>query len=472
MIRARVIAALVPLVTALVPAQAAAADAPGSVVRIAPLAADRLPAAAASGYFVEYTSTGAVGAPVAVTGTVYLPEGSAPAGGWPVMSWAHGTTGLGDACAPSARPLGGMDAYLSAWLDAGYAVTATDYTGLGTPGGHPYLDGKAQAYGVVDIVRAARSVTPELSPHWLAVGLSQGGHAAVHTAHLATRYAPELDYRGAVGVGVPSNLSGFVSLIGPAFPPSLISGGTKVLVAYILAGLRVADPAFDLDSYLTPLGREVVADAGELCGAAMGERMASVSLADMLTKDLGAPFAQAWGAVFDVPVTGYDRPLLIAQGTEDQTVPQSLTEQLVRDLRDNAQPVTYKTYPAGHGASLTAALADSLAFAETLFEDVEPPADTTAPTATLDRVPLFLVGGAPVTGTAADDRAVTAVTLTFTDLVTGRQSTRQATCADACATWTTPTTGLRGLHAVTATASDAAGNTSGPTPRALALIFS
>ena len=38
---------------------------------------------------------------VAVSGTVAVPKGKAPKGGWPVVSWAHGTIGIADACAPS-----------------------------------------------------------------------------------------------------------------------------------------------------------------------------------------------------------------------------------------------------------------------------------------------------------------------------------------------------------------------------------
>ena len=71
------------------------------------------------------------------TGTLFLPKGRAPRGGWPVISWAHGTSGLGDRCAPSVvgpalpqrdRP------YLANWMRQGYAIVASDYAGLGTPG--------------------------------------------------------------------------------------------------------------------------------------------------------------------------------------------------------------------------------------------------------------------------------------------------------------------------------------------------
>ena len=48
------------------------------------------------------TSSQAVdGKTVAVSGTVAVPKGKAPKGGWPVITWAHGTVGIADACAPS-----------------------------------------------------------------------------------------------------------------------------------------------------------------------------------------------------------------------------------------------------------------------------------------------------------------------------------------------------------------------------------
>src|SRR5688500_15112493 len=48
-----------------------------------------------------YRSTGVNGRPNAVSGSLTLPKGKAPKTGWPVISYAHGTTGSADACAPS-----------------------------------------------------------------------------------------------------------------------------------------------------------------------------------------------------------------------------------------------------------------------------------------------------------------------------------------------------------------------------------
>ncbi|GAA2788132.1 hypothetical protein GCM10010470_23360 [Saccharopolyspora taberi] len=216
------------------------------------------------------------------------------------------------------------------------------------------------------MVRAARAVVPALSKRWFVAGQSQGGHAALFTANLATEYAPELDFRGAVAHGAPANLAGLVSVIGPSFPP-VLGAEMKTYVAYILAGLQASRPDFDLQSYLTPLGRSVVADAAELCYDDMATRMNNIELGEMFTKQLGEPFRQAWDAIYSIPTTGYHRPLFIAQGENDTTSLPALTDKLVEDLAANGQPHTYRTYPTGHLGTPEAALSDTTAFARQLF---------------------------------------------------------------------------------------------------------
>jgi hypothetical protein len=48
-----------------------------------------------------YRSTRVDGKPNAVSGSLALPKGKPPKGGWPVITYAHGTTGSADACAPT-----------------------------------------------------------------------------------------------------------------------------------------------------------------------------------------------------------------------------------------------------------------------------------------------------------------------------------------------------------------------------------
>ena len=94
-----------------------------------------------------YVSTTVDNTPVTVSGVVIVPGAGAPAAppeGRAVLSWAHGTTGLGDACAPSLQYPTGKAAELAlaqVAVGRGMVYAATDYQGLGTPGPHPYAEG-------------------------------------------------------------------------------------------------------------------------------------------------------------------------------------------------------------------------------------------------------------------------------------------------------------------------------------------
>ncbi|HEY1178418.1 MAG TPA: lipase family protein, partial [Phytomonospora sp.] len=174
---------------------------PGTLLRDRPLPRELWPDAAGAAHRVAYQGLGYDGGGRLVTGSVFVPAGRAPEGGWPVIGFAHGTTGLSDAAAPSRAGLPRLErAHVSAWLAGGYAVAATDYEGLATPGPHPYFNGEAVADDVIDAVRAAHQLGHRLSRDWLAVGFSQGGHAALFCAHIATGYAPELDFKGTVAL--------------------------------------------------------------------------------------------------------------------------------------------------------------------------------------------------------------------------------------------------------------------------------
>ena len=72
-----------------------------------------------------------------------------------------------------------IDPTLNAWVARGYAVVQTDYEGLGTPGGHPYLNGVSESNTVVDIVRAGRELNGHIGRNWIAMGHSQGAQAAL-----------------------------------------------------------------------------------------------------------------------------------------------------------------------------------------------------------------------------------------------------------------------------------------------------
>ncbi|MFI9632753.1 lipase family protein [Nocardia sp. NPDC051929] len=302
-------------------------------------------------------------------GAVFVPAGTPPSGGWPVLSWEHGTVGLADECAPSTAGRSKRDLdYLATWLRQGYAVVATDYIGLGTPGPHAYLDGRAEAHAGIDMVRAARAVEDSLSSKWVAIGQSQGGGAAVFTASLATAYAPELDYRGAVATGPASNVVEAASFLGPDAPP-IDNSHLTAYIAYVMNGLRAARPGFDLDSYLSPVGKQLATAAESLCFQPLAERAQGISVNRLFSRPLAdGDFVATARSVMDVPLTGYDRPLFIGQGTNDTDVPAPLTAKLVTDLESHGVRPEVHVYPGkDHSATMAASLSDSIPFVARLF---------------------------------------------------------------------------------------------------------
>ena len=158
---------------------------------------------------VVYGSTGLDGQPVAVSGMILSPADAPTGSGYPVVAWAHGTTGIADFCAPSRSGMQSLTG-LEVLVASGYVVTATDYEGLGTDGTHPYIIGASEGRSVLDSIRAVQSLAEaHAAGEAVVVGLSQGGHAALWAGQLAPTYAPELDLRGALAGSPPADLSAF-----------------------------------------------------------------------------------------------------------------------------------------------------------------------------------------------------------------------------------------------------------------------
>ena len=179
---------------------------PGTVLAEVPLDVNVGLSSASEQYRIAYTTVDQHGKPAVSTGAVYLPEGEKPEGGWPVLAWAHGTVGQSDECAPSINPLWPVEEeYLNTFLDEGYAIVATDYVGLDSPGFHSYLNGKVAAENVVDSVAAAHQMDattdtePVLADEWAVIGQSQGGGVALHVAHRATELSEDLESTTAAG---------------------------------------------------------------------------------------------------------------------------------------------------------------------------------------------------------------------------------------------------------------------------------
>jgi len=174
----------------------------GSLLRYQPI--DDLDVNGATAWRIMYVSESLEGEPIVVTGTALVPPGEAPTGGRPVLTIAHGTSGIADECAPSKHPAATELSLMGPFVDAGYLVVLSDYEGLGTPGRHPYLVGESEGWGVIDGALAARELPDADTGDQLSIfGYSQGGHGALFAGQLAADWAPDYELVGTVA-GAPA----------------------------------------------------------------------------------------------------------------------------------------------------------------------------------------------------------------------------------------------------------------------------
>jgi pimeloyl-ACP methyl ester carboxylesterase len=329
---------------------------------------------AGSNQLVLYRSTGLDGRPTAVSGTVSLPKGKAPKAGWPVITWAHGTTGIADQCAPSRDTAGNPDhvltsyvyPQLNAWLKAGYAVVRTDYEGLGTPGVHPYLNGRSEGRAVLDMVRAARKLTPALGKRYVIAGHSQGGQAALFAARLAPSYAGGLQLRGTLAYAPVSHLSEQIPLARGITDPN---PGISSFAALIARGVDVARPQLNVASLLSDRARALYPQADERCLLELRgqDSFGAIPPAEIFRSDADFnPFTAALDQEDDAENLTIHTTVRIEQGSADTTVLPAFTDQLAQAYQQRKTPLVYKKYPGvDHGSIVGKAETDALKWLRT-----------------------------------------------------------------------------------------------------------
>ncbi|WP_406507317.1 lipase family protein [Streptomyces sp. NBC_00212] len=327
---------------------------PGDIVTQSPTEFHPLPGqwTNTKAWHVTYRSTTAKGGPNVVSGTVIVPN-DGRTGPRPVVTYAVGTVGLGDSCAPSANfPYGtAVEATLiNQVVQKGWAVAVTDYEGLGTPGDHTYTVGRAEGTAMLDAARAAERLgipgVDANSPVGI-MGYSQGGQASSWAAELHDSYAPELKVKGTATGGAPADLM----KVAASNDGGLGSG----LIFMAAAGQDAAFPELKLDSYLNPAGKALVDYFKNNCVAIDTTVGSFKHVTDLTVKNpLQQPDWQARLAESKLGTHRPDAPVYLYHGTVDELIPYAVGRQLRSDWCAKGANVEWHALPLlGHIGGVT-----------------------------------------------------------------------------------------------------------------------
>lgn len=312
---------------------------PGALLKSEPLKDAALPSGM-QGWRLLYTTSIDDRTPAIAVATVFAPA-KLPPGPRPVITWAHGTTGLVQECMPSlvSAPSEGIPAR-DRILQQGWVVVATDYGFAEKGGPHPYLIGGGEARSALDAVRAARRM-PELTlePRTVVWGHSQGGHAALWTGNIGPSYAPELEILGVAAIAPVADVRSILALSVEV---------DKRIGAYIARAYSRFYPDVTFEGALRPEALAAAREMQNLCGFlppdhplrihALASSFEGRALAMDKSPALAARLAEnaATG-----PIAA---PLLVAQGLTDVILPATVTDAFVQKRCAAGQRLDYWTF--------------------------------------------------------------------------------------------------------------------------------
>ena len=326
--------------------------------------------AAGNAVLFDYTMEAVTGGTTTARAQLFEPAVAPPEGGYPLVVWARGTTGIANSCAPSLSFEDfSNEVPINALLASGYAVLAPDYEGFGTPAVHPYLLRASHANSVLAAIPAAHEIEgSQLSEEWALVGHSQGGHVVLATARAEQN--PDFPLPAAVALAPATDLQALSDRAFEEVDQALAEGdfnGAAERVFFLnVNGALVAQSFSSVNSELVPqnLFGDTVA---ELIDIALDEEFCGTffdAVNDALvehvtgggTLDSFAGLRRDWHtepALMDqlIQESFNDEvqaaPLLVVQGDADRQIPVAATTAFVDTQTSVGTDVTFLLIPGG-----------------------------------------------------------------------------------------------------------------------------
>jgi len=337
---------------------------PGTLIRSEEFAGYELPAGTRATRIL-YRSRSQLDHDSVASAVVVVPTRAAPPGGWPVLIWAHGDTGVAPTCAPSLfKSLGNhTDTLVAEGLSRGFAVVVLDYSGLGAGLQHEYLWKEANANDIAFAAPAARAAEPQLAPAWVAMGHSEGGLAVWGVAEkMAKSHDPS--YRGAVVVAPTLDTEALL-------PRVAAISGQSFYPVYVAFGIKAVYRDFNISAMLLPAGAAAYSRlTTQGCRRFASALFESVKLNTVVEpRWVAAPLVQKLltsNQVGNKPISG---PMFVASGESDADAPAQITAARVKALCATGATVNYQSYPGDHETMMLTSLSDQLNWIVDRFQD-------------------------------------------------------------------------------------------------------
>jgi hypothetical protein len=325
---------------------------PGELIRSEPIDQYNLPYEL-SALRILYHSRTANREDVPVSAVVLVPDGKPPARGWPVIAWAHEFRGAARQCAPSLMKNLGAGPILAMYANLGYAVVATDYSGLGADSGKPVLDMQSNALDVMYSVLAARAAVKEIGPKWIALGLFEGGMAAVAVSESEVR---DPNYLGSVATsGVADAQEAY---------QRFAQGSSKRMLLVLASTVKALYPEFRVSDMLKDTALPAYRRVAETCGGETEPESQDVLKTGWENNRFVKEFFSR-NTPGPKPSHG---PLLVISGEADPAAPAEMTGKTVARMCNHGSRILFLKYPDLDASGVMgASVADQISWIKARF---------------------------------------------------------------------------------------------------------
>ena len=330
---------------------------PGDLIRSEEFDEYQLPEGV-SAVRILYHSRSGRGEDVAASGVVLTPDQQAPAGGWPVIAWAHGFTGIARQCAPSLMRNLNAGPLLSMYVKLGYAVVATDYAGLGTDFRNASVDMQSDAADVIYSIAAARAAVPQLGGKWVAIGESVGGLAALAVAELESDIR-DPDYLGSIAVSGIADAKDFYE--------QAATGNSSAQLVILAYEVQTLYPAFQAKEVLTDRAFAIYRPLETSCAITPGD--SGVAATQMVkTGWQDKSLVRQFFIRNTIGERAASRPLLIVSSDADPVARMGMTKRIVARLCKRGDQVQFLRYQSSESAAvLTDSVRDQISWIQERF---------------------------------------------------------------------------------------------------------